>query len=123
MLGLDAKLRATLILNAGGRVFDAIRSVVLLQNLATPGAIVVIHHTDCGVTHTSDAEIRKELKELAPQESSSIETMKFGEIKNSIEDSVREDVEILKASPLIKKDIQIIGLKYDIKTGLLENVD
>jgi carbonic anhydrase len=34
-----------MILNAGGRVFDAIRSVVLLQNLATPGAIVVIHHT------------------------------------------------------------------------------
>ena len=41
----------------------------------------------------------------------------------SIEDSVREDIAILKASPLIKKSTQIIGLKYDIETGLLSEVE
>lgn len=40
----------------------------------------------------------------------------------SIENSIREDVAILKASPLIKKSTQIIGIAYDIMTGVLTEV-
>jgi carbonic anhydrase len=40
----------------------------------------------------------------------------------SIEDSVREDVALLKASPLISKSTQIVGLAYDIMTGVLTEV-
>ena len=36
---------ATMIRNAGGRVFDAIRTLAVLQNIGSPGTIVVIHHT------------------------------------------------------------------------------
>lgn len=43
-------------------------------------------------------------------------------IVHSIEDSIREDLALLKASPLIKKDTQIVGLKYDIATGVLTEV-
>lgn len=42
---------------------------------------------------------------------------------HSIEESVGEDVAYLKASPFIKKDTQIIGLKYDIETGILSEVE
>ena len=31
--------------NAGGRAFDAIRTLAVLQTIASPGAIVVMHHT------------------------------------------------------------------------------
>lgn len=31
--------------NAGGRVFDAIRTLATLQTIGAPGAIVVMHHT------------------------------------------------------------------------------
>jgi carbonic anhydrase len=41
---------------------------------------------------------------------------------DSIEDSVREDVALLKASPLISKSTQIVGLAYDIMTGVLTEV-
>jgi carbonic anhydrase len=41
----------------------------------------------------------------------------------SIEESIREDVAILKASPLIRKDTQIVGVKYDINTGILSQVE
>jgi carbonic anhydrase len=41
----------------------------------------------------------------------------------SVEKSIREDVALLRASPLIKKDTQIVGLKYDIQTGLLAEID
>jgi carbonic anhydrase len=40
----------------------------------------------------------------------------------SIEDSIRDDIAILKASPLIKKSTQIVGLAYDIGTGLLTEI-
>jgi carbonic anhydrase len=41
---------------------------------------------------------------------------------SSIEDSIREDIAIIKASPLIKKSTQVVGLAYDIKTGVLTEI-
>lgn len=43
--------------------------------------------------------------------------------RHSIEESIREDVAFLKASPLIKDDTQIIGLAYDTATGALTEVE
>jgi carbonic anhydrase len=40
----------------------------------------------------------------------------------SIEESILEDIALLRASPLIKKSTQIIGLAYDIHTGVLTEV-
>jgi carbonic anhydrase len=74
------------------------------------------------MTHFSDADIKKALVEISPDEKADIETWKFGEIKGSVEDSVREDVALLKASPLIKDSTQIIGLVWDINTGVLSEV-
>lgn len=36
---------------------------------------------------------------------------------------MREDLALIKASPLIKKTTQVIGLKYDIHTGILTQVE
>lgn len=38
-------LEATMVRNAGGRVFDAIRTLSVLQTIGNPGTIVVMHHT------------------------------------------------------------------------------
>ena len=88
-----------MIRNAGGRAFDAIRSMAVLQTIGAPGTIVVMHHTgisnptitriaqlthiDCGMTHFHDDAIKEALTELAPEEKSSIEASKFGEITGS----------------------------------------
>ena len=42
---------------------------------------------------------------------------------HSVEDSIRTDIALLKASPLIKKSTQIVGLAYEIETGLLREVE
>jgi len=123
VLGIDGKtVRATMVRNAGGRAFDAIRSLAVLQTIGAPGTIVVMHHTDCGMTHFHDDAIKEALLEIAPQEKASLEASKFGEIKGSIEESVLEDLALIRASPLIKKTTQIVGLKYDIFTGVLTQV-
>jgi carbonic anhydrase len=67
--------------NAGGRAFDAIRTLSVLQTIGAPGTIVVMHHTDCGLTHYHDDNIKAALGEIAPEEKEAIEGMKFGEIK------------------------------------------
>ncbi|KAH6718747.1 carbonic anhydrase [Leptodontidium sp. MPI-SDFR-AT-0119] len=122
VLGIDTTLKATMVRNAGGRVLDAIRTLAILQTIGNPGTIVVMHHTDCGMTHFHDDAIKKALIEVAPGEKESIEGSKFGEIAGSIEESVLEDLALLRASPLIKKTTQIVGLKYDIHTGVLTQV-
>jgi carbonic anhydrase len=42
--------------NAGGRVFDAIRTLAVLQTIGQPGTIVVMHHT--GMLYFSHNDLR-----------------------------------------------------------------
>ena len=140
ILGIDQTLKATMVRNAGGRAFDAIRTLSVLQTIGSPGTIVVMHHTgghieplepvervwltiiDCGMTHFNDSDIKKALLEIAPSDEVNIKAASFGGIIRGVEESVREDVALLKASPWIKDSTNIVGLKYDIDTGLLSEV-
>ncbi|KAL6253142.1 hypothetical protein RBB50_000863 [Rhinocladiella similis] len=123
ILGLDSTLPATMVRNAGGRAFDAIRTLSVLQTIGHPATIVIMHHTDCGMSHFHDADVKQALLEISPDASELIQSLEFGEIKSGIEDSLRQDIAILKASPLINKSTQIVGLKYDIHTGVLTQFD
>ena len=72
---------ANILNNAGGRVDgDAIRSLVVLDSIAGVSTVIVIHHTDCGLTHSTDGEIKEKLTKKAPEYAKEIDTMKFGEI-------------------------------------------
>ena len=81
--GANGIAEATMVRNAGGRAFDAIRTLAVLQTVGQPGTIVVMHHTDCGMTHFHDDAIKDALLQIAPEEKVKIETLKFGEIKGS----------------------------------------
>ncbi|EPE31225.1 beta-carbonic anhydrase, cab [Glarea lozoyensis ATCC 20868] len=81
ILGIDATLKATMVRNAGGRAFDAIRTLSVLQTIGAPRTIAIMHHTDCGMTHFHDDAIKKALIELSPGGKTNIEKMQFGEIK------------------------------------------
>lgn len=45
MAETDFFVEATMVRNAGGRAFDAIRTLAALQTIGAPGTIVVMHHT------------------------------------------------------------------------------
>src|SRR4029077_19146868 len=50
--------------NAGGRASDdAIRSLVISEQLLGTHTIVVIHHTDCGMLTFSNEDLRKKLEQ------------------------------------------------------------
>ncbi len=110
---------AHILRNAGGRVTDdMIRSLVISQQQMGTREIVVLHHTDCGAqTFTNEAfadHIQQELGvNVAGQD-----FLPF----TDVEDSVREDMELLRQSPLIPEDVVISGAVYDVDTGLMTEV-
>ncbi|MDB5074902.1 MAG: carbonic anhydrase, partial [Chloroflexi bacterium] len=54
---------AHVIRNAGGRASDAIRSLVISQQLLGTREVVVVHHTDCGMLTFSDDQLRKQVEQ------------------------------------------------------------
>lgn len=117
LLGLDLG-DAHVMRNAGGRVSDdAVRSVVISSALLGTSEVVVIHHTDCGLGHTTDEQVRHDLAEQGVD----VGNLWIGAF-DDLDTSVREDVAILRAS-LAAADITVTGYVYDVRTGALRTVD
>ncbi|TFD67725.1 beta-class carbonic anhydrase [Cryobacterium ruanii] len=128
---------AHVIRNAGGRASDdAIRSLVISYKLLGTREWFVIHHTNCGMEFFTDDVIRGLL-------ANSLDTAALGEAgfydigtgPGSAEakyidwltisdqaSSVLEDVERIKAHPLIPRNIPIHGYIYDVASGRLIEV-
>ncbi|MFL5625486.1 MAG: beta-class carbonic anhydrase [Ktedonobacteraceae bacterium] len=104
---------AHVIRNAGGRAADALRSLIISEQLLGTKHIVVIHHTDCGMLTFSNEDLRAKVKQELHANADSIDFLPFSDL----EQSVRDDVAFLKASPLIPDSIDISGFIYDVKTG------
>ena len=123
-LVFKAETEATIVRTAGGRVHAAMSTLLVLSavgNLGKKGVIMVVHHTDCGLQTASDDEIRSVLGEGVGMEGKEVlDGAVFGSFVTP-EESVKEDVEILRASPFFK-GMQIVGFVQDTETGLLSGV-
>ncbi len=104
---------AHVIRNAGGRAADALRSLIISEQLLGTKHIVVIHHTDCGMLTFSNEDLRSKVKQELHANADSIDFLPFSDL----EQSVRDDVAFLKASPFIPDSIDMSGFIYDVKTG------
>lgn len=126
MLELDSKgeSEATVVRTAGGRVHAAMSTLLVLSavgNLGKKGVIMVVHHTDCGLQTANDDDIRKALGEgIGEEERGPLKGAVFGSFVKP-EESVKEDIGILRASPFFK-GMQILGFVQDTETGLLSEV-
>jgi carbonic anhydrase len=109
---------AHVIRNAGGRVSDALRSLIISQTLLFTREVVVIHHTDCGMLMFSDESIRKQLREERKGDADHIAFLPF----KDLDASVRDDLAFYRSSELLLQDISVRGFVYDVKTGRLREV-
>jgi carbonic anhydrase len=116
ILGLEEG-DAHVIRNAGGRAVDALRSLVISQQLLGTREVVVIHHTDCGMLTFTDAQLKQKLREGLGVETS-VDFLPFSDLDRS----VREDVEAIRQSQLLLDDVPVSGFVYDVKTGRLRQV-
>src|SRR4051794_10743333 len=113
---------AHVIRNAGGRAKDAIRSLAISQELLGTREIVVIHHTDCGMlTFTNDVIREKLAEDLGPEAAAAAAALDFEPFPD-VDASVIEDVNAIKASPLVRKDTPVSGHVYHVESGKLRQV-
>jgi len=117
ILGLEEG-DAHVIRNAGGRVADALRSLIISEQLLGTETIVVIHHTDCGMLTFTDDQIHQKVRQELHADADAIAFLPF----NDLERSVRDDIAILKDSKLIPASIAIRGFIYEVESGRLREV-
>jgi carbonic anhydrase len=110
---------AHVIRNAGGLAREGLRSLVISQRLLGTSAIAVVHHTDCGMLTFENEDVHAKVREDLGADASEIDFMPFGDL----EQSIRDDVEFLRTSPLIAGETEIRGFVYDVETRRLTEVE
>ncbi|MBV9914055.1 MAG: carbonic anhydrase [Sinobacteraceae bacterium] len=110
---------AHLIRNAGGIVTtDALRSIILSHHLLGTEEIMVINHTDCGLTKMGEQELRQHIRERTNVDAA--EPAEFQAFTN-YEENVRLQLKRLRSHPWLQK-MPSRGFIYHVDTGLLQEV-
>ncbi len=108
---------AHIIRNAAGLASqDAIRSLVVSQQLLGTREIIVIAHTRCGLHGADEADIRSRV-ELSTGSATDLE---FGSFED-LDAMLTEQVEILRDEPSLL-EVPVRGVVYDVETGRLRTV-
>ena len=114
-----ALVDAHILRNAGGRVTeDMIRSLVISQQQMGTREIVVLHHTDCGAQTFNNEDFQEHLKCELGVDVSGQDFLPF----QDVDESVREDMKLLRECPLIPDDVIISGAVYDVDTGSMREI-
>jgi carbonic anhydrase len=118
-LGLRAA-DAHIIRNAGGIVTDdTLRSLLISHYLLGTEEFMVINHTDCGLTHTTEQDLRTRIQNRAG--TAAIAPAFFYAFQN-IEENVRHQLEKLRSHPWVPEKVAVRGFVYDVTSGLLREV-
>jgi carbonic anhydrase len=111
---------AHIIRNAGGIVTDdTLRSLVVSHYLLGSEEFMVINHTDCGLMHTTERDLRTQIQNRAGTEA--IAPAFFYAFQN-IDENVRHQLQKLRTHPWISKQITVRGFVYDVMSGLLREI-
>ena len=115
---------AHVIRNAGGNARDALRSLVISEQLLGTTEIVLVKHTGCGMLIFKNADaaalVRQNLgdKAVAGLGAFNDDFQAFPDV----EEAVKDDVAFLKASELIPDSVAISGWVYEVETGKVKSV-
>ncbi|KAK4034231.1 carbonic anhydrase [Parachaetomium inaequale] len=115
---------AHVIRNAGASAVDALRSVVISQQLLGTTEVVLVKHTGCGMLTFKNEDayqvVGKQLGQAALDEltEKKLDFLPFPEL----EKAVVEDVEFLRASKLVAESVVISGWVYEVETGKTRRV-
>jgi len=111
---------AHIIRNAGGIVTDdSLRSLLISHYLLGTEEFMVINHTDCGLMHATEQDLRARIQNRAG--TAAIAPAFFYAFQN-IDENVRHQLQKLRTHPWIPNSIAIRGFVYDVTTGLLREI-
>lgn len=114
---------AHIIRNAGGSAEEALRSLVISQQLLGTNQVLVIKHTGCGMLTFKNEDlhgiVERTLGEEAKNELAGVNFHTFADL----EQGVRDDVAYLRASKAIPDTVTISGWVYEVETGKLKAIE
>lgn len=111
---------AHIIRNAGGIVTDdTLRSLVISHYLLGTEEFMIINHTDCGLMHATEEELRARIQNRTG--TAAVAPAFFYAFKN-IDENVRHQLQKLHTHPWIPKEVTVRGFVYDVVTGLLREI-
>jgi carbonic anhydrase len=111
---------AHIIRNAGGIVTDdSLRSLVVSHHLLGTEEFMVINHTDCGLMHTTEEDLRTRIQNRTG--TAAVAPAFFYAFKN-IDENVRHQLQKLRTHPWIPDKVAVRGFVYDVTTGLLREI-
>ena len=120
---------AVVIRNAGGRITPAVmRDLGILGVLAAavspPGTspmkpeLVVIHHTDCGMSRLANPAIQGQVAERLGLSVDEVSAMAISDPTTSVED----DIERLRQTPGTPDQLVVSGFVYDVSNGTINQI-
>ncbi|MER5292463.1 carbonic anhydrase [Streptomyces pharetrae] len=104
--------------NAGGVVTDdVIRSLTISQRKLGTRSVVLIHHTGCGLESLTE-DFRTELEqEVGQRPAWAVESFR------DVDQDVRQSMQRVRTSPFLLHTDDVRGFVFDVKTGLLREID
>ena len=109
---------AHVIRNAGGVVTeDALRSLAISQHELGTDEIVLLHHTQCGMTTFTDEEFAEKME----SETGSRPEWRAQSFRH-VEQDVRDSIEQIRQSPFIPRTDKVRGFVYEVESGRLREV-
>jgi carbonic anhydrase len=109
---------AHILRNAGGVITDdVIRSLAVSQRRLGTRAVMLVHHTDCGLETLTDDGFRAEL-----QEATGVAPAFAIESFTDVEADVRQSILRVRRSPFLLHTDMVRGFVYDVDTHLLREV-
>lgn len=113
---------AHVIRNAGGNARDALRSIIISNQLLGTTEILLIKHTGCGMLTFRNEDARAIVeKNLGPEVRSELSDLDFQPFAD-LEEGVRDDVKFLRGSRLIAEETTVSGWVYEVKTGKVRSI-
>lgn len=113
---------AHVIRNAGGNAKDALRSLVISEQLLGTNEILLIKHTGCGMltfkNEDAHAVVEKNLGSKGKAELSGLDFQPFQDLHQGVKD----DVAYLKSSKAIPDSVTVSGWVYEVETGKVRSV-
>jgi carbonic anhydrase len=110
---------AHILRNAGGVITDdVIRSLAVSQRRLGTRAVMLIHHTDCGLQTLTDDGFRAEL-----QQATGVAPAFAIESFTDVDADVRQSILRVRRSPFVLHRAHVRGFVYDVDTHGLREVD
>jgi carbonic anhydrase len=111
---------AHIIRNAGGLVTeDALRSLIISHHLLGTQEFMIINHTECGMMTFHEEDLRHRLEaQFGTDCISPAHFLCF----TDLERTVQRQMQKVRSHPWIPPEVVVRGFVYDVRTGLLREV-